>query len=61
VSALLLFAFVDGLAAYGRNQKWDWNDPALCRRGQLLFASAGFTACVLLILASASIRPTPFS
>jgi hypothetical protein len=48
--ALLLFTAIDGVAVYGHLQQWKWEDPPVCRRAHLYFASVSLVEALLYII-----------
>lgn len=49
--AVLFFAMIDGVAVYGHIKKWQWHDPAICRRAHSFFAALSIVESVLFLLA----------
>lgn len=49
--ALVLFTAVDGVAAYGLRQKWNWSDPTTCRFSHLYFGMLSFSEMAIFLLA----------
>jgi hypothetical protein len=48
--AVLLFAMIDGVAVYGHIKKWQWHDPAICRRAHSFFAAISIVESVLFLV-----------
>lgn len=50
--ACLLFACVDGVAAYGILKRWNWYDPKTCFRAHLYFFSISVIESILFLISS---------